>query len=114
MSHLTPLLPKTARLDRMLLAVLLVGLLVRGTILWQYRDTLTRDDDNYGEIATNLRQQSVFGLGQQTATPTAFRPPLYPLLLAVTMIYEEITPLQIAQLHLILGLATILLVYQLA
>ena len=57
MSHLTPLLPKTARLDRMLLVVLLVGLLVRGTILWQYRDTLTRDDDNSGEIATNLRQQ---------------------------------------------------------
>lgn len=114
MSHLTPLLPKTARLDRMLLAVLLVGLLVRGTILWQYRDTLTRDDDNYGEIATNLRQHLVFGLGQQPVTPTAFRPPLYPLLLAGTMMTERITPLQVGVLHLLLGLLTILLVYQLA
>nr|MCS5574241.1 glycosyltransferase family 39 protein [Pseudomonadales bacterium] len=105
---------QTRRLDRKLLAVLLLGLLVRGAVLWQYRDTLTRDDDNYGEIATNLRQQSIFGLGQQTATPTAFRPPLYPLLLAATMIYEKITPLQVGVLHLLLGLLTILLVYQLA
>jgi len=101
-------------LDRKLLAVLLLGLLVRGAILWQYRETLTRDDDNYGEIATNLRQQSVFGLGQNLATPTAFRPPLYPILLAGSMIGDKISPLQIGTLHLLLGLLTILLVYQLA
>lgn len=105
---------QTRRLDRKLLAVLLLGLLVRGAVLWQYRDTLTRDDDNYGEIATNLRQQSIFGLGQEAATPTAFRPPLYPLLLAATMMAEKITPLQVGALHLLLGLLTILLVYQLA
>ena len=106
--------PQTRRLDRKLLAVLLLGLLVRGAVLWQYRDTLTRDDDNYGEIATNLRQQSIFGLGQEAATPTAFRPPLYPLLLAGTMLTERVTPLQVGALHLLLGFFTILLVYQLA
>ncbi len=105
---------QTRRLDRKLLTVLLLGLLVRGAVLWQYRDTLTRDDDNYGEIATNLRQQSIFGLGQDAATPTAFRPPLYPLLLAGTMMTERISPLQVGLLHLLLGLCTIMLVYQLA
>lgn len=100
--------------DRKLLAILLLGLLVRGAVLWQYRETLTRDDDNYGEIATNLRQQSIFGLGQDVAIPTAFRPPLYPILLAGSMIGDKISPWQVGTLHLLLGLLTILLVYQLA
>ncbi len=112
MSH--PISPTTQRFDRWLLAALLLGLLVRGSMLWKYRDSLTRDDDNYGEIASNLRQHFVFGLGQNPIVPTAFRPPLYPLLLAATMIQQTITPLQVAQLHLLLALATMVLVYQLA
>jgi 4-amino-4-deoxy-L-arabinose transferase-like glycosyltransferase len=112
MSH--PISPPPQRFDRWLLAALLLGLLVRGSMLWQYRDTLTRDDDNYGEIASNLRQQFVFGLGQDPVVPTAFRPPLYPLLLAATMVQQTITPLQVAQLHLLLALATMILIYQLA
>ena len=98
----------------MLLVVLLLGLLARGSVLWIYHETLTQDVDKYGEIATNLHHRQIYGLGQQEPSPTAFRPPLYPLLLAATMIQEEITPLQVALLHLILGLATIVLVYQLA
>ena len=112
MSH--PIPPTTQRFDRWLLAALLLGLLVRGSMLWQYRDTLTRDDDNYGEIASNLRQHCVFGLGQDPIVPTAFRPPLYPLLLAATMVQQAVTPLHVAQLHLLLALITMVLVYQLA
>ncbi len=112
MAH--PISSTTPRFDRWLLAALLLGLLVRGSMLWQYRDTLTRDVDNYGEIAGNLRQHFIFGLGQDPVVPTAFRPPLYPLLLAATMVQQNITPLQVAQLHLLLALVTMILVYLLA
>ena len=114
MSHETPASPQARHMDRMLLVILLVGLLVRGGMLWQYRETLTRDDDNYGEIATNVKQHGVYGLGRAPTIPTAFRPPLYPLLLAATMFQDQISPLQVGLLHLGISLLTILLTYRLA
>ena len=47
------------------------------------RDNLNEDRDAYREIAENLATYRIYGLGRsnETPRPTAYRPPLYPVLL---------------------------------
>src|SRR6476469_11172122 len=76
--------------DRLALASLLVfTLIVRGSVLWVMRGNLEQDPDAYREIAENLLRHGEFALGKRTAdsadyqpTPTAYRPPLYPVVLS--------------------------------
>ena len=77
---------RSARRLRQSAAVLLFAAIVRGLTLWAFPAGLEQDVDGYRQLAENLRQTGVYGL-RDTSTPatvvrpTAFRPPLYPLML---------------------------------
>src|SRR6476661_10626444 len=76
--------------DRLTLAGLLIfTLLVRGSVLWAMRGNLDQDPDAYREIAENLLRHGEFALGKgepeggrRPFHPTAYRPPLYPVVLS--------------------------------
>ncbi|MGI8980806.1 MAG: glycosyltransferase family 39 protein [Pirellulaceae bacterium] len=93
-----------------LLAVLLFAALLRGGVLWVMRDNLNEDRDAYREIGENLATYRIYGLGKdgEQPRPTAYRPPLYPVLLA-KLAGEglAVTPLRVAILHWLLGMGTV-------
>lgn len=93
--------------------LLLATLVVRGSVLVALGDHLRDDPDAYREIAANILQHGIYGLSHGNAvTPTAFRPPLYPFLLALASLGDSaIPPRNVALLHLALGLATVWLTY---
>ncbi len=78
------------------------------------RNNLNDDRDAYREIAENLANYRVYGLGKngEQPRPTAYRPPLYPVMLA-TLDGEglAVTPLRVAMLHWLLGLGTVWLTW---
>lgn len=63
-----------------LLGLLGFGLLLRGSFIASHFQDLQTDPDSYLGIAQNLAAGRGFSI-PETSTPTAFRPPLYPLLL---------------------------------
>ena len=69
------------------------------------------DPDGYRCLAENLVDRGIFGYG---ATPTAYRPPLYPLMLAPLVAMGNFATAAIGILHVVLGVATVALVYRLA
>src|SRR6185503_9774336 len=96
-----------------LLCLLLFAALLRGGVLWALRDNLKEDRDAYREIAENLATFRIYGLGKDgEPRPTAYRPPLYPVLLA-KLAGEglEVTPLRVALLHWLLGIGTVWLTW---
>ncbi|HEY2410842.1 MAG TPA: hypothetical protein VGI40_01285 [Pirellulaceae bacterium] len=107
--------------ERRLLAGLLVfTLLVRGTVLWFMRGNLEQDPDAYREIAENLIVHGEFALGKltpQTADwhprPTAYRPPLYPVVLSNLRAADRqhVSLVKVGVLHLVLGVATVWLTW---
>ncbi len=103
-----------ARSRRSALSVLaglvILTLLIRGGFLAATPHALDSDPDGYRHLAENVAERGVFGYGD---SPTAYRPPLYPLVLAplVSMPY---TTTAIATLHVLLGVATVGLLYRLA
>lgn len=116
MSTRTPL-PEASRTTRWgLLGVILAAVLLRGAVMVAHRDHLDQDPDAYRLIAENLRERGAFtrAVGEQPATATAFRPPLYPLLLAATAWQTRVTGWQVAILHLAIGALTVVLVWNLA
>ncbi|MEX2174775.1 MAG: hypothetical protein WD872_10465, partial [Pirellulaceae bacterium] len=81
--------------ERLALILLLAfTALVRGGALGAQRGNLSQDPDLYREIAENLLRHGEYGLGEwippdddpfsaaNRLTPTAFRPPLYPIVLS--------------------------------
>ncbi|MFN0020503.1 MAG: glycosyltransferase family 39 protein [Pirellulaceae bacterium] len=95
------------------LAVLLFTGLLRGGVLWVMRDNLNEDRDAYREIAENLATYRVYGLGKDgEPRPTAYRPPLYPVILA-KLAGEglQVTPVRVAILHWLLGMGTVWLTW---
>ncbi|MCA9119586.1 MAG: hypothetical protein H6822_13765 [Planctomycetaceae bacterium] len=92
-------------------AVLLVAtcaLLIRLAFIMTSADELRADPDAYRAIAENLRQNAIYG---STSSPTAFRPPLYPVLLAVLAVSGKVTPALVAGVHLLFGVITVLLTF---
>lgn len=85
-------------------AVILVALLVRGTVCVMFWENLDADPDAYRQLATRLVETGTYGL--QPDRPTAFRPPLYPLLLAPLIAVSPDARLAIALFHVLLGTAT--------
>ena len=99
-------------------------LLIRGGLLFVRCDQLRADPDDYNLIAHNLVRRAVFSDDDPARVdaprfdprPSAFRPPLYPVLLSNLavgkdlIIYREL----IAALHLALGLATVWLTWLIA
>ena len=109
----------TGRSSHFLLKIIIFFVLVtlvRGTFLWQFRAGLQQDPDAYREIAENILHRGVFGLGRQSdspaskvVVPTAYRPPLYPLLLALVGATDTrpSSLAKVALVHLLLGVATV-------
>jgi 4-amino-4-deoxy-L-arabinose transferase-like glycosyltransferase len=100
-------------------ALLAVALLVRGGVLLALGDGLKDDPDGYRNIAEQVLLQGVFGrpVYPGLIRPSAYRPPLYPLLLANTASTfggNKVTPIAVGALHLALGLATVWLTLVLA
>lgn len=88
------------------LGVLALSLLVRVTVLVLLRDNLQSDPDAYRVLAISLHERAEFSL--TPGWPTAFRPPLYPLLLAPLVDGSGLSIVRVAGLHLTLGIFTIL------
>jgi len=89
------------RLDALLL---LFALLLRGAVLVLAPEALATDPDGYRLLARNLVEHGTFGFGD---VPTAYRPPLYPLMLAAWAALEPSTRVAIGALHLVLGVAAV-------
>lgn len=94
-------------------ALMVVTLLVRGGVLWAQYDNLREDPDGYTEIADVLRTYGVYGYRRAwtLAVPSAYRPPLYPIVLSKVYANLDDQRLGVALLHLGLGLATVLLTW---
>lgn len=115
-------------------SLLVFTLVVRLAVLILFAQNLNDDPDAYREIATSLEQSGVFGVaeprhelvaslevaekneptfGERQPTATAYRPPLYPLLLVPFVILPIGFPAEVAILHLLLGVSTTWNVYRL-
>jgi hypothetical protein len=78
-------------------------------MLWQYGGNLAEDRDNYRRLAERVAAGSGF-LDPAALTPTAYRPPLYPLFLAAILVCGG-GDLAIGIAQLVLGVATVALTY---
>ena len=76
-------------------------------------DGLAGNPDNYRELADNLVEHGIYGLGNDVVRPTAYRPPLYPIVLAIAIIFGPATPIAIGLLHLTLHTLTVAFVVRL-
>lgn len=92
-------------------AVVVIACLIRGGVIGLRMEQLARDPDGYRALAENLLANGVFGSGE---IPTAYRPPLYPLLLAGCVKLSTNSTVAIAVLHFLLGVATVVLTIVLA
>ena len=103
-----------------LAGLLVFTLLVRGGVLWAMQGNLQQDPDAYREIAENLLRHGEFALGKgepgddaAPVRPTAYRPPLYPVILSNLPAAEgeQISLGKVAVLHVLLGVATVWLTW---
>jgi Dolichyl-phosphate-mannose-protein mannosyltransferase len=107
------------RSRNVLIVVALAAFLARLAVVWPKLNQVADDPDNYVDLARSLRIDQSFALRSRT---TAYRPPLYPLLLAPLIGPPEATPRAdglpwtttrlnagIAGLHLLLGAGAALL-----
>jgi 4-amino-4-deoxy-L-arabinose transferase-like glycosyltransferase len=96
-----------------LLVLVCVALVIRGRAMLSMQNSLDADPDHYRQIARTLQVDHTFGfwyLGN--AYPTAFRPPLYPLLLAPLGYLPSGHRVQ-GLLHVALGVAAACIVWRL-
>ena len=119
---------------KFLLILIVITFFLRGATVFVDLHRFDPDPDQYKSLAENLRYNGVLGYGK---TPTAFRPPLYPIALREVF---RLTPsadrslsesglrggtvppfsllisqnASIALFHWILGILTVLVVYRLA
>ncbi|KLU01263.1 putative transmembrane protein [Rhodopirellula islandica] len=94
-----------------------LAFLVRGSIVLAKLDSLDADPDAYRVIAETLAQTGTFGLMGEggVATPTAFRPPLYPWLLSFFVNADgHLASAWVAVLHVCLGVLTVGLTWDIA
>ncbi len=97
-------------------AVLLLTLAVRGTVVYLQAEDLRGDPDGYRNYAQTLAETGTFGYRpdpQDDPTPSAYRPPLYPLLLADLLWLcqtDRQAQLAIGATHVVLGVLTVALV----
>lgn len=84
---------------------MLVALVLRIAACWLWADDLSRDRDAYLGIARNIYAGNGF-CTPETATPTAFRPPVYPILIGIVRLAlpESVT---VAVVNIAAGLATV-------
>lgn len=105
--------------------VALAALLIRGAAVAALADGLAADPDGYRQLAECLLRTGTFGnlaesagTGDRSQTPvarpTAYRPPLYPLLLAAVGFFAGLSPPVIGGLNVALGAASTVLVFHAA
>ncbi|PHQ32481.1 ArnT family glycosyltransferase [Rhodopirellula bahusiensis] len=100
-----------------LVSGIILVFLVRGSIVLAKMDSLDADPDAYRVIAETLAQTGTFGLMGEggEATPTAFRPPLYPWLLSFFVGADgHLGSRWVAALHVCLGVLTVGLTWDIA
>lgn len=95
--------------------LLILATVVRGGTLVASWDRFQDDPDGYRQLARNLLEHGTFGYpvprdDQTKVIPTAYRPPVYPMLLAAFGAARDVDTLSVAVLHGLLGVATVLLV----
>jgi 4-amino-4-deoxy-L-arabinose transferase-like glycosyltransferase len=107
-----PRWPTTIPVVPLFVLLIVAAMLRSGAIIAQW-ERLYADPDAYRLIAENLAQRGVLSrtMGAGPATPTAFRPPLYPLLLALTAWHGQVTPTVVAGVHILTGSLTVVLVW---
>lgn len=81
---------------------------MRGSVLGLTPGVFTTDPDGYRLLATNLVEVGTFGQGD---TPTAYRPPLYPVVLCPCVALGAWSLWAIGLVHLAFGVATVWLTY---
>lgn len=94
-------------------AIMLLAVGLRGVALFIGADSLQDDPDAYARLAVNFAESGVLGVDDprdDRVEPTAFRPPLYPLLLSLFVSGGECSRLGVALLHLLLGTFSVWLV----
>lgn len=92
--------------------LLLAAALLRGGLLIARLPALDADPDSYRALAERLATEGLFGLPPRldpaaSARPTAYRPPLYPLLLSLCVVDGRLSTVRTAWLHLTLGVAAV-------
>jgi 4-amino-4-deoxy-L-arabinose transferase-like glycosyltransferase len=93
-------------------AILVIALAVRGGAMLALSTSLSEDPDAYREMAKNLRITGTLAMSHgQTSHATAYRPPLYPLVLSIFEKQSDDRP-AIALLHVLLGVGTVWLVWR--
>ncbi|MCC9654701.1 ArnT family glycosyltransferase [Rhodopirellula halodulae] len=105
------------RLWMQLLVVIVSAIVIRGVVVWLRFDSLQADPDAYRVIAESLAKTGTYGLMGESgeATPTAFRPPLYPWLLSWLVTPEGMLSLgAVACLHVLLGTLTTAMTWDIA
>lgn len=106
-----PTAPPVACDRAIVLGVVLVALVTRGVVLWSFGPLLSEDRDAYLSLARRLAAGQGY-VQPDGHTPTAFRPPLYPLVLAPLL---RVAPeaVAVAVLNLLAGVVTVLAVMSL-
>jgi len=99
--------------------ILLLAFCVRGGVLLAGWPRFRDDPDGYRQLAQNLLDHGTFGYtvvrdGERRIVPTAYRPPVYPLVLAAVGTIGGVGVPTVAWLHLVFGVATVALVYAVA
>jgi len=103
--------PRPACPSRLAVAGLfLVALVVRGSVLVLSPDALGADPDGYRALAEHLVEHGTLGSQDH---PTAYRPPLYPCLLAACVALGPASRAAIGLVHLALGMGTVWLTFRL-
>lgn len=97
-------------MPRDLITVLLIALLARLGAIYYWQGDLGRDPDGYRLLAQNLIDYGTFGSGEISS---AYRPPLYPMMLVPCLLVDGDAHYAIAVLHLFLGLLQVGLTYRL-
>ena len=100
-------------MNRLAIGIFLVATVFRGIVGLAMSSSLEADPDAYRALAQCLAQTGVYGLVDQEgiANPTAFRPPLYPLMLSLLATRGEPTHLAVIVFHALLGGLTVMLTF---
>lgn len=86
---------------------------LRAGVITARWDRLSADPDAYRVIAENLARHGTFSrtIGAEPVQPTAFRPPLYPMLLTAVAWRGQVAPVVVAVIHVLAGSLTVVLVW---
>jgi hypothetical protein len=99
--------------SRPAVAVALIAFLIRAAVGWMRLDQLDVDVDAYRVLAETLASHGVFGLVSPSGEviASAYRPPLYPMVLSLLTFGGSVNNLAVAILHAFLGGLTALCTY---